>query len=158
MELTKHINLTLHIINTNPKRHLNHSDILPLGPNDILCLLTSGRSHAIGMLVSRHLWKLSQTCKPTSRNFSRQNCASVCGIQGTFLAQNSGHSPELVITFRIHQRHDDKTTKPKTNLNTRLDHPQLGLTFRQTLGINATYRSRIQEKAWMTENTYETWQ
>lgn len=55
MESMKHINHTFHINNNTPRRHLSHSDILHLGPTNILDLLTSRRSHAIGMPVSRDL-------------------------------------------------------------------------------------------------------
>jgi len=67
MESTEHINHTFRI----PRRHLSYSDILTLGPFDISNILTSGRSHDIGMPTSRDLLMLSHACKPASKDFSQ---------------------------------------------------------------------------------------
>lgn len=112
-----------------------------------LIFQTSRCSNVIGIPVSKDLQMLSQDCKPASKEFSQHICANVREIQGTFLTQNSGHNPKLFLTFRIHKRQDNKTTKPKFNLKARPNHPQLGLIFFQTLGINENYRARIQDRA-----------
>jgi len=61
IESMKHISKPIDISKNNLWRHVSHSNILSMTPTDVLKFLSPGRSHAIGMTVSR---SQSHTQKP----------------------------------------------------------------------------------------------
>ena len=80
VESMKDINQPIHISDRIPRRHVNYSDILSLGPTDVLDILRLNLSHAIGVRASRNPKSLSQACLPASRDPIFQCYASDPGI------------------------------------------------------------------------------
>ena len=83
----EHINQPIHINNINLRRHVNHLDILSLGPTDVMYTLSHIHSHAIGMTTSKNPKSLSQAFLPLSRDPIFQCYASDLVIAATFLGQ-----------------------------------------------------------------------
>ena len=145
----KNINQPIHISNITLKRHVSHSNILPLGPTDVLILLTPGHSHSIGMRMSRNLESLSQAYVPASMDSSQHTCASVPRIWANFLAKNPSLYPKLVTTSKIHKRHYDHTNKSKSSLG-------LGLIFpnRDWHYVKHSTSMQFAEHEYKTENKW----
>ena len=68
VELTEHINQPIQIINRTLRRHVSHSDILSLGPTDVLDILGLDRFPVIGKGATRNPMSFSQACPPTTRD------------------------------------------------------------------------------------------
>ena len=66
VESMEHIKKPIHINNRTLRRHVIHSDILSLGPIDVLDILSLSRFRAIGMGGSGNTKFLSQACLPSS--------------------------------------------------------------------------------------------
>jgi len=64
-------NKPIHISNHTTRRHDNHSDILPLGPTDVLSLPTQSRSHVIGKKETNNSNSLSLDFVPATMDFSQ---------------------------------------------------------------------------------------
>jgi len=54
VESIEHINQTIHINNKTLKIHVSYSDMLSLGPTDVLEIISINHSHAISMTTSRN--------------------------------------------------------------------------------------------------------
>ena len=83
----KHINQPIHISNKTIKRHVIHSDIMSLGPIDVLDILSHIRSHDIGMKTSRNPNLLSQACLPVSREPFSSVMPATLGFEPVFQTQ-----------------------------------------------------------------------
>jgi len=99
------------------------------------------------MGASRRLTLLPQHGMGALGDFSPRTSAYDSRICANFQAHNPGHYLETHVAFRIHNLHENKTRKPKTGFKTRPNHPQPGLAFCKTLGINCNLQDMNTRKS-----------